>query len=86
MARSPRLGGFPDEVVNECREIFEPRMGKPLSDLDCQEIANNVTGFFEVLKDWHRRDLELTRRTATSEPCAGDLARLEAPSCGTEDR
>lgn len=39
------------------RNIWQPRMGRDLSDEDARQILHSVTGFFGVLAEWRRAEL-----------------------------
>ncbi len=43
--------------IARTREIWQPRMGRDLTDEDARQILNSVTGFFGVLADWRRAEL-----------------------------
>ena len=36
------------------RHVWQPRVGRDLTDEDARQIVHNVTGFFDVLADWSR--------------------------------
>lgn len=36
-----------DELKIKVRKVFEPRYGKTLSDLEIEDIAENLVGFIE---------------------------------------
>ncbi len=38
------------------RQIWQPRMGRDLTDENAREIMQNVTGFFGVLAEWSRAE------------------------------
>jgi hypothetical protein len=38
------------------RQVWQPRVGRDLTDEDAQQIIHNVTGFFGVLAEWSRAD------------------------------
>ena len=43
--------------IARTREIWQPRMGRDLTDEDARQILHSVTGFFGVLADWRRAEL-----------------------------
>ena len=38
------------------RQIWQPRIGRDLTDEDARQIAENVTGFFGVLAAWSQAE------------------------------
>jgi hypothetical protein len=38
------------------REVWQPRLGRDLTDEDARQIKHNVTGFFDVLAEWSRAE------------------------------
>jgi hypothetical protein len=38
------------------RQIWQPRLGRDLTDEDARQITHNVTGFFGVLAEWSRAE------------------------------
>ena len=38
------------------RQIWQPRLGRDLTDEDARQIMHNVTGFFGVLAEWARAE------------------------------
>ena len=43
-----------DDLMGRTREVWQPRLGRPLSRDEAKRIAANVTGFFSVLAEWSR--------------------------------
>ena len=43
--------------VARTREIWQPRMGRNLTDEDARQILHSVTGFFGVLAEWRRAEV-----------------------------
>ena len=39
------------------RVVWQPRLGRDLSDDEAKQIAANVTGFFGILAEWSRAEL-----------------------------
>ncbi len=62
--------------IERTREVWQPRIGRDLSDDEAKQIAANVTGFFSVLAEWVRADLPVPAND-TGEPivCNDDGAR-----------
>lgn len=38
--------------IARTRQIWQPRVGRDLTDEDARQIAENVVGFFAVLAEW----------------------------------
>jgi hypothetical protein len=38
--------------IARTRQIWQPRIGRDLTDEDARQIMHNVTGFFGVLAEW----------------------------------
>ncbi len=43
--------------IARTRELWQPRMGRDLTDEDVRQILHSVTGFFGVLAEWRRAEL-----------------------------
>ena len=48
------------------RRVWQPRIGRDLTDEDARQIMCNVTGFFGVLAEWSRAE----KRAAANDPAA----------------
>jgi len=42
--------------IARTRQIWQPRLGRKLTDEDARQIMHNVTGFFGVLAEWSRAE------------------------------
>ena len=42
--------------IARTRQIWQPRLGRDLTDEDARQIMHNVTGFFGVLAEWSRAE------------------------------
>jgi hypothetical protein len=38
------------------RQVWQPRLGRDLTDEDARQITLNVTGFFGILAEWTRAE------------------------------
>ncbi len=38
--------------IARTRQVWQPRIGRDLTDEDARQITQNVTGFFGVLAEW----------------------------------
>jgi hypothetical protein len=43
--------------IAHTREIWQPRLGRDLSDEDARQMLQSVTGFFSVLAEWRHAEL-----------------------------
>ena len=43
--------------IARTRDIWQPRMGRELTDEGARQILHSVTGFFGVLAEWRRTEL-----------------------------
>ena len=60
-SRSPHsLGSWPpsEEYLDQTIEVWQLHSRRTLTREDAAEIAENVLGFFRVLEEWAREDLE----------------------------
>jgi hypothetical protein len=58
--------------IARARQIWQPRIGRDLTDEDARQIAENVTGFFAVLAEWsdaERRATNDNRAPSESNDC-----------------
>jgi len=44
------------EQIARTRQVWQPRMGRDLTDEGARQIMHNVTGFFGVLAEWSRAE------------------------------
>ena len=42
--------------IARTRQVWQPRIGRDLTDEDARQIIHNVTGFFGVLAEWSRSE------------------------------
>ena len=43
-----------DNLIDRTRTVWQPRIGRNLTDEDVRQIVENVSGFFKILRDWSR--------------------------------
>jgi hypothetical protein len=43
------------DLIQHTIRVWEPRLGRPLSEEDARQILENVVGFFRVLHCWERK-------------------------------
>lgn len=49
-------GNDAGKQIARTQQIWQPRLGRDLTDEDAREIMHNVTGFFGVLAEWSRAE------------------------------
>jgi hypothetical protein len=42
--------------IARTRQVWQPRLGRDLTDEDARQITLNVTGFFGILAEWSRAE------------------------------
>ncbi len=45
-----------DNLIDQTRQVWQPRLGHDISREDARQIAENVTGFFSILAEWARAE------------------------------
>jgi hypothetical protein len=60
-----------DNLIDATREVWQPRIGRNLTDEDARQISENVTGFFAILAEWSRVEMP-TPANDTGKPVATD--------------
>jgi hypothetical protein len=55
------------DFLERARVFWEGRAERPLTREDAREIMGNLTGFFQVLRQWDEADRLAKRRRRTSE-------------------
>jgi hypothetical protein len=51
-----RLDAANDSDAARTRQIWQPRLGRDLTDDDSHQIMHSVTGFFGLLAEWSRAE------------------------------
>jgi hypothetical protein len=41
-------------LIERTRKVWQPRIGRNLTNEDARQISENVTGFFAILAEWSR--------------------------------
>lgn len=54
-----------DNLVEQTHKIWQPRIGRNLSEEEARQIAENVTGFFAILTEWSRAARPASANDAT---------------------
>jgi hypothetical protein len=54
----PSIGkSYPSaDLIQQTIRVWEPRLGRPLSEEDARQILENVVGFFRVLNGWDHQE------------------------------
>jgi len=60
-----------DNLIDRTRKVWQPRIGRNLTDEDARQISENVTGFFAILTEWSRIEM-LTPANDGGKPVASD--------------
>jgi hypothetical protein len=45
-----------DNLIDQARQVWQPRTGRDLTNEAARQIAENVTGFFAILAEWSRAE------------------------------
>lgn len=66
---TPNVSGtFPStDLIQHTIRIWQPRLGRTLSDEDARQILENITGFFRVLHRWDGNERQ-AKMDATPSP------------------
>ena len=46
-----------NDLIDRTRTVWQPRIGRNLTDEDVRQIVENVSGFFKILRDWSRVEI-----------------------------
>jgi hypothetical protein len=46
-----------DDLIDQTRQVWGPRLGRDLSREDARQIVENFTGFFSLLAEWSRAEM-----------------------------
>jgi hypothetical protein len=44
-------------LIDRTRKVWQPRIGRNLTNEDARQISENVTGFFVILAEWSRVEM-----------------------------
>ena len=58
--------------IARTRKVWQPRLGRDLTDEDARQIMHNVTGFFGVLAEWARAERRGAANDAGAPTAAND--------------
>jgi hypothetical protein len=45
-----------EDLIQHTIRVWEPRLGRTLTEEDARQILENIVGFFRVLHDWNRKE------------------------------
>ncbi len=62
----------PEKLLDRTREIWQPRLGRDLTDEDARQIMHNVTGLFGVIAEWARAERREAANDAGAPTAAND--------------
>jgi len=62
-----------DNLIDRTRHVWKARLGRDLSREDARQIVANVTGFFSLLGEWSRAEMQSP---------ANDAGKPDAPEDG----
>jgi hypothetical protein len=60
-----------DNLIDRTRKVWQPLLGRDLTNEDARQINENVTGFFAVLAEWSRAEMPVPAND-TGKPSASD--------------
>jgi hypothetical protein len=60
-----------DDLFERTRKVWQPRIGRNLTNEDARQIAENITGFFAILAEWSRAEVPPPTND-TGKPVASD--------------
>ena len=43
-------------LIDRTRQVWQPRLGRDLTNEDARQITQNVTGLFGILAEWSRAE------------------------------
>lgn len=48
------------QVLQMTRGVWQPRIGRSLSSDEAQQIVSSIAGFFSILAEWERAEVDAT--------------------------
>jgi hypothetical protein len=73
-----------DNLIDRTRRVWQPRKGHNLTDEDARRITENITGFFAVLAEWSRAEMQVpANENGTSRDTSGSK-REGHPTAGAD--
>jgi hypothetical protein len=71
-----------DNLIDRTRKVWQPRLGRDLTNEDAQQIAGNATGFFAILAEWARAEMPFSANDNGVSPETGDRTKEGQPTVG----
>jgi hypothetical protein len=70
-----RLHPANDNLIDQTRDVWVPRLGRDLTPEDARQIIENVSGFFAVLIEWSNAEISVPAndRAKPATPDAGEV-------------
>jgi hypothetical protein len=75
-----------DNLIDRTRRVWQPRTGHNLTDEDARQITENITGFFAVLAEWSRAEMQVPANDNGISPDLSDGKREGHPIAGADRR
>jgi hypothetical protein len=57
-------------LIERTRKVWQPRIGRNLTNEDARQISENVTGFFTILAEWLRAEMPVPANDAAKPSCS----------------
>jgi hypothetical protein len=61
-----------DNLIDQTRQVWQPRLGRDLCHDDVRQIKENVVGFFSILAEWSRAEMPAPANDTGRPPASGD--------------
>jgi hypothetical protein len=71
-----------DNLIDRTRRVWQPRAGHNLTDEDTRQITENITGFFAVLAQWSRAEMQVPANDNGTSRETSDSKREGPPIAG----
>ena len=66
------LNASNDNLIDQTRQVWQPRLGRDLSNEDARQIKEDVVGFFSILAEWSRAEMPAPANDTGKPPASGD--------------
>ena len=61
-----------DNLIDQTRQVWQPRLGRDLSNEDARQIKEDVVGFLSILAEWSRAEMPAPANDTGKPPASGD--------------
>jgi hypothetical protein len=61
-----------DNLIDQTRKVWQPRLGLELRDDDATQIIENVVGFFSILAEWSTSEMPAPANYTGKPHASGD--------------